>query len=291
MGAGSIGGFFGAQALRCGHDVLLCTRSPFEKLVLERGDQRTDFEVSVFTHPEAARDQSPVDWILLATKTHQTAAAAGWLAALRGPATRAIAVLQNGVEHRDRVRAFVGDTPVLPTTVLCAAEAVEPGRIVHHGYARLELPAGELADEFAALFRGSDVEILPCDDFTSALWRKLLTNIAASGITALTGQRLRVVARPELRSLVLGLVRECISVANADGAQLSESEALPLVEMYANVPAEMGSSMLYDRMAGRPLEWQAIYGAVARIGARHGISTPFNEALAGLLAVISEPEA
>ena len=61
--------------------------------------------------------------------------------------------------------------------------------------------------------------------------------------------------------------------------------------MYANVPAEMGSSMLYDRMAGRPLEWQALYGAVARIGARHGISTPFNEALAGLLAVISEPEA
>lgn len=289
VGAGSIGGFFGAQAHHAGHEVLLCTRSPFDKLVLEHDGARTDVPLRAITR--TADIDAPADWVLLATKAHHTQAAGAWLEALCGPETCAVAVLQNGVEHRERVAPFVGDTEVLPTTVMCAAEAVAPGHIIHHGHGRLEAPAGRLADELGELFRGSEAQIVPVDDFTTAVWHKLLRNIAANGLTALTGQRLAVVARPEIRSLAVGLLLECIAVANREGAAISTDEATPLVEGYAKVPPQMGSSMLYDRMAGRPLEWEALYGAVVRLGARHGIATPFSEAIAGLLAVISQPDA
>lgn len=289
VGAGAIGGYFGAQAERAGHGVVLCTRSPFEALTIESAGGSHRFEATVLTDPRDATVHAPADWILLATKAHQTAAASVWLRALIGPDTRAVVVLQNGVEHAERVRDYVGTTPILPSTVLCAAEAVAPGRIVHHGYAKLEVPSGPLARALSDLLNGSDAEIELCPDFTTAVWRKLLANVCANPITALTGRRLPVVAHPELRSLALGLTRECIAVARAEGAQIEFGEAETHVTRYAHVPPEMGSSMLYDREAGRPLEIDALNGAVVRLGARHGIPTPVNEMVAGLLKVLTEP--
>ena len=150
------------------------------------------------------------------------------------------------------------------------------------------MPSGPLAEALVALFAGSDAEIEPTADFTTAVWRKLLSNVCASPITALTGHRLPVVARPELRTLAIGLVREAIEVARSAGARIELAEAEPLVSRYAHVPPEMGSSMLYDLEAGRPLELDALNGAVVRLGARYGVSTPMNEAVVGLLTVLTE---
>jgi len=289
VGVGAIGGYFAAQAEIAGHEVLLCVRTPFDRLEIEASGETRRFAAAVLSDPSEIGDAPPVDWVLLATKAHQTAAAAPWLRALCGTGTRAVVVLQNGVEHEERTRPFVGSTPILPTTVLCAAEAIGPGRIRHLGFARLEAPAGPLAEELTSLFAGSDAEIVASDDMTTALWHKLLRNVTANPITALTNQRVHVVARPELRSLALGLVDECIAVARAEGARIDPAEGIAIVDGYAGVDPAIGSSMLYDRRAGRPLEHDALCGAVARIGARHGIPTPLNAGIAGLLAVIGEP--
>jgi len=291
IGAGAIGGYFAAQAETVGHEVVLCVRSPFERLVLEAGDERRTLEARVLVQPEDAKAEAPFDWVLLGTKAHQTEAASAWLRALVGPETRAVVVLQNGVEHEERTRPFVGDTPILPTTVLCAAEAIAPGQIRHHGFARLEVPAGPLASGLQQLFAGSAAEIVPLDDIKTALWQKLLRNVTANPITALTGERVHIVARPELRGLALALVDECIAVARAEGARIDPAEGVAVVDGYAGVDPNIGSSMLYDRMAGRPMEWDALCGAVVRFGARHGIPTPMTEAIDGLLAVISDPSA
>ena len=114
------------------------------------------------------------------TKAHQTEAAAPWLRATTGAGTRAVVVLQNGVEHEERTRPFVGTTPILPTTVLCAAEAIAPGRIRHHGFARLEVPSGPLAEELTRHFAGADAEIVALDDMKTALWQKLLRSVTAN---------------------------------------------------------------------------------------------------------------
>ena len=105
-----------------------------------------------------------------------------------------VVVLQNGVEHAERVAPFVGDAPVLPAVVNIAAEAVSPGHIRHHAYARLEVPDVALGRSFATLFEDSEVTVGLVEDFTSTVWRKLIANVTASPITALTQRRIDVMA-------------------------------------------------------------------------------------------------
>ena len=77
----------------------------------------------VLTDPAIVRDTA--DWILLAVKAHQTDGASGWLKALAGPGS-VVAVLQNGVEHRDRVGPLAREAAVLPVIVWCPAETISP---------------------------------------------------------------------------------------------------------------------------------------------------------------------
>jgi 2-dehydropantoate 2-reductase len=283
IGAGSIGGYVAWQLTRAGQAVTLCVRSPFEQLIVEDDGGSHPIEATVLADPGRL---APAEWVLLATKAHQTPDAAGWLAAACGPATRAVVVLQNGVDHEERVAPLVGATPILPAVVSIGAEVLAPGRIRHHAYSSLEVPEGELGRAFAALFAGSDLGVTVTGDFRSSLWRKLVSNVTASPITALTGRRIEVMADPAVRALAVGLAAECIAVARAEGASIPVEAANQLVEGIAKNAAgwpPFGSSMLYDRLAGRDTEHEALTGAVVRLGARHGIATPLNSAMLSLL--------
>lgn len=285
VGAGSIGGYVAWQLARAGNSLTLCVRSPFEQLVVEDAAGAHPVAAAVLSDPAKL---VPAEWVVLATKAHQTDAAAAWLKAACGPATRAVVVLQNGVEHDERVAPFVGGTPVLPAVVSIGAEVLAPGRIRHHAYAGLEVPDGELGRAFAALFEGSDIAVRCEPDFRTTLWRKLISNVTASPITALSGRRIEVMAEASVRELAIGLAAECIAVARAEGAQLPPAAAVEFVEGMARNAAgwpAFGSSMLYDRTAGRETEHEALTGAVVRIGARHGIPTPLNAAVLSLLRV------
>jgi len=286
IGPGSIGGYFAVEAARNGHELVLCTRSAFDEVRV------TQLDGSVRTLPVAARadvaDAVEGDWVWLATKAHQTDAAGEWLRRSCGPMTRAVVVMQNGVEHEARVRPYVGTTPVMPAIVLCGAEAVAPGRIVHHGFANLEVPSGPLARELAALFTGTDAAVVETDDFTTAMWRKLVSNVTASPMTALTLQRLGVMHRPGIQRLAIGLAQECLRVGAAAGAVLDPADAEAMVLGMTRTNPQMGSSMLYDRLAKRAMEHEALTGAVVRVGAELGVATPLNSAILALLSAVSD---
>lgn len=86
VGLGAIGSVVAGSLVAAGrHDVVVCVRTPVDRLVVERPDDTIDVAVRAVTDPAAV---SAVDWVLLATKVHQTASAAGWLARLCGPATK-----------------------------------------------------------------------------------------------------------------------------------------------------------------------------------------------------------
>ncbi len=290
IGSGSIGGFLAYQLARRNAPLTLCTRSPFDTLVIEDADGRHEVEVPVLTD---ASEVGHAEWVLLSTKAHQTPDAADWIRGTCGPSTRGVVVLQNGVEHEERVAPLVAGAPVLPAVVNIAAEAIAPGRIRHHAYARLEVPANALGRAFAALFEDTEVSVGLVEDFTSTVWRKLIANVTASPITALTGRRIEVMADPSIRVLATDLARECIAVANAAGAQIDVDEADTVIDGMAHnattVYSDFGSSMLYDRMAGRTTEHEALTGAVVRNGARYGIPTPLNAAILALLRGASPP--
>lgn len=310
VGVGAIGGFFAAHLIAADTaDVVLCVRRKFDELVLESAGDELRCTPAVVTDVSAvaprrrgagdlseggdlAPVRGPVDWVLLATKAHQTEGARPWLDALVGPETRVV-VLQNGVEHVERVLRFApaGTDPaqLLPAVVYCGSEVVGPGRIVHRSNGFVIVPASRSADELAALFEPVRAGVRTSEDFTTTAWQKLCANVMANGITALTMQRIAVMHRPDVLELGRAIVDECVQVGRAEGADLDDSYAELLLRGVQDMPAEGGTSMLYDRLAGLPLEHDALYGAVVRAGRRHGIPTPLHQAFTAMLAAISDP--
>ncbi len=280
VGVGAVGGVIAANLVAsAAHEVELCVREPFPSLVLESPDRRLELPVRCERDP---RRVGPADWILLATKAYDVAGAVPWLRALCRPGAT-LAVLQNGVEHVERVEPFASGAGILPVVVECPVERVAPGHVVQRGRARLTAPAGASGERFASLFAGSDVEVEIVPDFTTVAWRKLCLNVVSGPLLALTGRAHEVLHAPGMADLALGLARECAEVGRAEGARLPETIGDEILARLLAVPGGAGTSMLYDRRAGRRLESDARNGAVVRIGKRHGIATPLNAAVCALL--------
>lgn len=129
---------------------------------------------------------------------------------------------------------------------------------------------------------------LVSSDFKTLAWRKLLLNAAANPISALTLQRNRVFRRDDIQALCHALLEEAVTVARADGAKLATDEIEQAMARLLSVPADAGSSMYFDRMAGRPLEIDALTGAVVAAGERYQIATPLNRMLLTLARAARE---
>ena len=284
IGPGAIGGVLGALAHERGHDVALAVRTPFDVLRVRSGADGAEREIGAAVHTDPSTI-GPADWVLVTTKAHHTAAAADWLRAASGPGT-VVVVAQNGVDQERRVEGLVhADATAIPAVVVLGAEAVEPGRILHHGYGRLTVPDGPWVEGLRGLVGGGEdgVEIVGSPDHRTDAWRKLISNAVANPITALTFRRNEVLAEPQTADLVRGLAGEVVAVARAEGADLAEADVDALVRHYATMPPGTGTSMLYDRLAGRSLEHEYLTGAVVAAGERHDVPTPLNAAMLALL--------
>jgi 2-dehydropantoate 2-reductase len=87
-----------------------------------------------------------------------------------------------------------------------------------------------------------------------------------------------------IQELARGVLDECVAVGAAEGARFDADEAEKILLAFAAMPDDSGTSMLYDRLAERPLEYEALSGAVVRAADRHGIDVPLNRALLALLS-------
>ena len=162
-----------------------------------------------------------------------------------------------------------------------------PGHIVHHGFADFQVPRNEVTDALAAVFAPTALELEAVDDFTTIAWQKLISNVTCSPLTALTRRRLEILRDDAMAELAVELAAECLRVGEAAGARVDAIMARPMVEVMRAVNPRMGSSMLYDQLASRPTEYEALTGAVVRFGRRYSVPTPLNNAIYALLAVAS----
>jgi 2-dehydropantoate 2-reductase len=284
IGPGSIGLVFAAAAQRAGRgQVVICGRRPLGALVVcPDGQPPVAVAAPVVTDPGEVA--GPAEWVFLAVKAHQTEGAGGWLRALAGPET-VVVVLQNGVEHYQRVAPLAGQATVLPAVVWSAAETVGAGRVRLRGIPRVSVPAGEPGRRLDELLGGAAaVELVP--DFTTEAWRKLCVN-AVAGLMALAGRRAGIFRQDEMAGLARGLAAECVAVGRAEGALLGDGAVDEIVAHFAAMPADLGTSILADREAGRPLEWDARNGVIRRLGVRHEIATPVSDVIVPLLAAAS----
>jgi 2-dehydropantoate 2-reductase len=287
IGLGAIGGVAaGCLAAAGRYDLVACVRQPIERLTLDAPDGTVTLPLHALTDPAQAK---AVDWVLLCTKTHATASTAPWLKALCGPSTR-VAVLQNGVDHVARVAPFAGAATVLPVIVYYNGERLSADRVkLRRGADPDVIVADDDAGRaFVQLFEGTPLRVKPGQDFATLAWRKLLLNAVASPVTALTLQRQAVLRRPDIKALCLAVLDEAIAVGRAEGARLADDEAAHTLATLYTFAGELGTSMYFDRLAGRPFEHEALTGAIVAAGERHGIATPLNRALLALLRAISD---
>jgi 2-dehydropantoate 2-reductase len=197
-----------------------------------------------------------------------------------------VAAAQNGLDQDSRLAAFAPSEWVVPALTYIAAERLEPGRVVHLGGDRVVVPAGESEKLLSQTTAG--LAVRGAQDMRTASWRKLLGNLVANPITALTLRRIGVMEEPGIEELARGLLLEAVQVGRAEGARLGDQDVAAVLAGTGQYGNRTGSSMLYDRLAGRPLEHQYLTGEVVRRAETHGIPVPLNAAILALLDALDQ---
>jgi len=260
------------------HDVGVAVRTPVDSLEVQTPEGVIRAKPRVFTEVRQVR---PVDWVLVATKAYDSDSAALWFPTACGPRTR-VAVIQNGVEHVARFEKYIEPARIVPVMIDLPAERLSPGRTVQRGPARLVVPAGANGADFLKLFSHTHFDAKATDDFVSAVWRKLCLN-SSGAISAVLLKPAGIVHHEGVADAMRTIIRECIAVGRAEGAKLEDAIADDLIERAKRGPRDAANSMLADRRAGKPMEYDARNGVIVRLGRKHGIAAPMNALMVALL--------
>jgi 2-dehydropantoate 2-reductase len=279
VGVGAIGGVLaGLLEASGGHELTLCTRRPLPGLVVETPDGIVRVRAHNATTPQ---ETGHVDWILVATKTYDAATSAAWFPSLAGPDTQ-LAVIQNGVEHRENFAGLFAAERILPVVIDVPAERRPDGSVLQRAGAVMRVEDSPAGAAFTGLFSGSKAQIELTPDFLSAAWRKLCIN-AAGVISALTLKPAGILRDEALGEVALGIIAECVAVGRAEGADLDDAIGQRILAGYRAGSPDSINSLLADRLAGRATEIDARNGVIVRRGLKHNIPTPLNSMAVALL--------
>lgn len=289
MGAGGVGGYFGAQLARAGHDVAFIARGRHLAALRERGLTVESAVGPVQSMPVVATDDpaqlAPADVVMFCVKLWDVEAAAKAIAPLVAGGGVVIP-FQNGVESHRLLMRVLGEQRVAGGVAHIGAVVRAPGVIAHTGtMARLRVGAfaGDPQDAvraFVAAAQPAGIDIRLADDILRALWEKFVFLAAISGVTAVARQPIGVVrADPELRAALRDAMRETVAVARTQGVDFDEDFVERQLGFVDGLPTEMRSSMLNDLVAGNRLEAPWLSGAVARMAAEAGMPAPVNATL------------
>lgn len=296
-GPGAIGGFVAARLALAGHPVrVLATAAGHDALaagplVLTDDGARHEVVLDVSADPSCA---AGADLVLVCVKSYDTDALAAALAPHLRPGTAVIS-LQNGVDNAERIALAVPHAQVGAAAVYlgCRREGAReivrrPSRDPATGRLRDLLAGGgpgPLVAHLERLGHSLGVPVRPMADPRPALWTKLVANACLNTVTALGRARVGTVfARADAVALMRAIGAEVVAVAQAAGVEIDpEAGDHYVADAAARLPADGGSSTLFDLEDGRRLEREALIGHVAREGTRRGVPVPVSRACAALL--------
>jgi 2-dehydropantoate 2-reductase len=290
IGAGGAGGYFGGLLARAGEDVTFIARGATLAALGERGLCLKSRQLGMLQIPVLATDDpaavGPVELILFCVKTYQTAGALDLLPPLIGPDTLLLSA-QNGLGNEEAIGAAIGAEHVLGCVAGVSAVPEEPG-VIRIDFEPGGLHVGELrggtSDRTAsvvATLQGAPFMTAARDDMPVQLWNKLMAIAAFSGVCALTRQPVGVIREhAATRAAYLATMAEVFAVARARDIALRQHHLDDLTAMFdRHLSPRSYGSMYHDLAAGRPLELEAINGAVVRLGREAGVPTPWNRAI------------
>ncbi|MCW1100272.1 2-dehydropantoate 2-reductase [Streptomyces sp. RS2] len=286
VGPGAVGLALAARLAEQGHPVTLCGRHGTPPMsTVTAGDEQGIRTVDVQWRDDPAAAQA-FPRVVVATKLHQGDTTRAWLEHLVGRDTLVV-VAQNGIEHRERVGPHAAPGQVAPALVHFNAERPERNRVD----VRRDGPGLLVGDDTpgrraCALLEPTGLGVRTVDDFVTAAWHKLMVNAVANPVTALTCRRVEVFGDRPVRSLAATMLAEVAKVARAEGARLPADAVDEVLAWIDARPAGAGSSMLADRLAGRPLEHDGLLGAVVRRAGAHALAVPMCSAVLALVAAL-----
>jgi len=299
VGAGAVGGFFGALLARAGHPVTLIARQAQVQAIrrsglrLDMGGRIDSIALEASTDLASVRD---ADLVLFSVKSTDTEPVARELA----PHLRADALvlsLQNGVENAPTLARHVRAL-VVPAVVYVATAAPEPGLIRHHGRGDLVIGAlgpgaaddavvGGRLQDLVDVFASANVPVRISADVMAELWSKLMVNCAYNAISGIAqATYAQLAALPAARELQRAVVGEVVALAAAEGVALPLASSLETMEKIAAAMPGQYSSTAQDMARRKPSEIDHLNGFIVRRGRELGVATPANQALHALVKLI-----
>jgi 2-dehydropantoate 2-reductase len=289
VGAGGVGGYFGARLAAAGEDVTFIARSAHLEAMQKAGLMVRSALGDLHLQPvKAVRDPAavgPVDLVILAVKLWSTEEAVASAKPLLGPGTGVIS-FQNGVDAVDILIRRLGRAYTLGGVAHIAAFIEAPGVIRHNG-TLAQLTFGELdgtpsprAKTFLNACTQAGIEAYLSDDIERAIWEKFVFLVGLSGMTSLTRLPIGPIREdPVTREMLRDVMNEVVTVARAKGIGLPADTVERQMHFTDGLPRDMVSSMLGDLRRGNRLEVEWLSGAVVRLGREAGIPTPLNRAI------------
>ena len=286
IGAGAVGGYYGAMLAKAGVDVSFVARGAHLAAIRARGLRVVgplgDFTVRTQAESEPA-SIGQVDAVVVAVKTYDNPTALPLIPPLIGPTTTVL-TLQNGVDGAENLAALIGRAPVLAGATYIAAAIEGPGVIRQTGTHRRVVfgewfdPGAEISarvQQLAAVMKTADFQIEPVPDARVPIWEKfvyLAPFAAVTGASRLPFGPLWTDA--DGRAVFLRAVREVEALARASGIGIAP-DITSRIERYAEeLPATTRSSLLIDLSQQKRIEVESLLGAVHRLGAHLNVPTP-----------------
>jgi 2-dehydropantoate 2-reductase len=284
VGAGGVGGYFGARLAQSGNEVFFAVRGRHAAAMRERG-------LRVLTAPheilvarpaihEDPKRTGPCDVVLLCTKMYSLDEAIEVARPVLHPTT-AVITLQNGVEGPGRVAEILGADHAVGGVARIFAHIAEPGVIAHESdfaqifFGEMDRSRSRRLEDFLSVCEGAGVDAVLSEDIERHLWTKFIILTGTAGATAYyrmtTGE---ILGDPERRAFFEALVRETGALARAKGVALSGGLEDELIAGVAAMPKTLKASMATDLEQGNRLELPWLNGAVVRLSQAAGVPTP-----------------
>jgi 2-dehydropantoate 2-reductase len=291
VGAGGVGGYYGARLQDAGHDVTFLARGGNLEALRSSGLRvRSDFgDLGLPRVRASERAEGPADVVLICVKTYDNDSAAEVMEGAVEAGTLLVS-LQNGVDNERFWSERFPPGTVIAGTARIVAWLEEPGLIVQRGpdvgvalgaFDEADLPR---AEEVGRALREAGIQVAVARDAQSALWLKLAGIVSVGTITAYGRCTIgEAFADPEHAKLMEAACAETEAVARARGIELPPGACEAIIGYAKAMIQDFNSSMARDVEAGRPLEIEALSGAVVLYGREAGVPTPANQAFVDAL--------
>jgi 2-dehydropantoate 2-reductase len=283
VGAGGVGGYFGAKLARAGESVVMLARGAHLQAIRRDGIRvRSVPEGESVAKVEAVDSfagQPPVDMALFCVKSFDTRSAAEALRPVVGSSTGVVS-LQNGVDNEETLDEVLGGGVALGGAAYVFASIASPGVISHTFAGRIVFGemdgrASDRATRLRDALAGAAVPVELASDIRRVLWEKYLLISAQAGMTAVTRCPAGVLRdTPESWRMYRLIVEELAALARASGVALAADVVDTVMKQAAAIAPDAYSSLHHDLVQGKRLELEALHGHAVRLGERHGVPTP-----------------